>query len=474
MREIRLLLYFVVGLLLGANFVLAHAETIAATQTYVGGGCNAQTSGGACSFNKTTTNTDVGSCQQYALSQANIYCGADSLSNSWVLGYSDSTSAQYSKAVKYGGYSQTLQANLSGATISYSCPAGQGYTLQGSDCVRPDCPAGQVRDGSGQCVPDCQSKAGQGVSVSWCQVPNTGATSCTGDSGGCLVRCATVKFNVRGPSGDRLAIGPYQAMGENCKFTGIQSAASDGSAIPLTDEQLNDLKNKVAPAPTPSGCAGVGRDFVRLSSGVTTCLDGDPNSNVVQSQSKKTTSSGAGTGVGDGGGADPLILGEKETDTSCQGDECKTTTKVTTDPDPGKNGTQNGGCAAGATLQDGKCVATTTQTENAGDYCAAHPNDTVCKGFKDACEGDPDRAGCKDWGTPGEDGTELGVKSLGVSALTPVVLASNNSCPASVSLPHGEVFSYEPICNWAAQWRPLVLAVSALGALLIIVGVKNG
>lgn len=42
----------------------------------------------------------------------------------------------------------------------YTCPAGQGWTLTGTNCVRADCPAGQTRDAQGQCVVDCSSKIG--------------------------------------------------------------------------------------------------------------------------------------------------------------------------------------------------------------------------------------------------------------------------------------------------------------------------
>lgn len=48
--------------------------------------------------------------------------------------------------------------------ITYSCPAGQNWTLSGSQCVRPDCAQGETRGADGICVGPCT--AGQSSTAS--------------------------------------------------------------------------------------------------------------------------------------------------------------------------------------------------------------------------------------------------------------------------------------------------------------------
>ncbi|WP_425514548.1 virulence factor TspB C-terminal domain-related protein [Georgfuchsia toluolica] len=69
------------------------------------------------------------------------------------------------------------------------------------------------------------------------------------------------------------------------------------------------------------------------------------------------------------------------------------------------------------------------------------------------------------------DSEALGASSI-TSALTPVSVSLTSTCPADVALPHGAVFSYAPMCQFASGLRPVVLAMAWLAAGLIVLGGK--
>jgi hypothetical protein len=67
-------------------------------------------------------------------------------------------------------------------------------------------------------------------------------------------------------------------------------------------------------------------------------------------------------------------------------------------------------------------------------------------------------------------GPNLGTRSVGLDAITPVSGFSTGSCPADIPLPRGMSFSWAPICTTANTLRPLIIALAWLSALLIVVG----
>lgn len=91
---------------------------------------------------------------------------------------------------------------------------------------------------------------------------------------------------------------------------------------------------------------------------------------------------------------------------------------------------------------------------------------------KDPCELNPERMGCKEFGTPQDTG-DLPEKSVGVSSITPVVFASNASCPADIPLPKGATFSFEWPCRMAEGVKPFLLVLAWLIAGMIVIGVAR-
>lgn len=86
----------------------------------------------------------------------------------------------------------------------------------------------------------------------------------------------------------------------------------------------------------------------------------------------------------------------------------------------------------------------------------------------DVCESNPDRVGCHDLGTP--DAQEsLGTLEVPVSpTVTPV--GGAGTCPASVSLPYGITWSYQPFCDFASAIKPLIIGFAWLSFAYIVVG----
>jgi len=89
---------------------------------------------------------------------------------------------------------------------------------------------------------------------------------------------------------------------------------------------------------------------------------------------------------------------------------------------------------------------------------------------KDPCDLHPERMGCSEFGTP-DDAGKLEEKQLGVSSVTPVTFAENASCPADVSLPRGATLSYDYPCRMATGLKPFILAIAWLIAGFLVIGV---
>lgn len=167
MRAVRLLLWYVVGFLLGAWAVVSHAETIPATSvpyTKVPVTCWTAYSGGGCGPSTVYDSTGEALCTK--LSSANtpktFWIAAE---NSTTAECRDSGGSRQNTLYKMcpAGYNansiagQTHNYCYSSAT-SYTCPTGQNWTLSGSTCTRPDCPNGRNADGT--CVTDCPMYSG--------------------------------------------------------------------------------------------------------------------------------------------------------------------------------------------------------------------------------------------------------------------------------------------------------------------------
>jgi len=432
MRHVRgpiwFLLAFVLAIAFGSRSV--HAETIAATATVA--------PAKVYMFNWTSGSNS------YMYSNGQDACSTWTAANypGWVFtvsytGSGDSQSAvcvfSSGAGLPYAGYSQNIgkaqtcpvadgaqRSNPATCPTTYSCPAGQNWTLSGTSCTRPDCTSAQSRNPStGICEITCPA-AGSNAMIGGAQawgISGSSATCTAGISyGGCKITC-TAGVSASG-----------KASCTGCTFTGGQSSVSDAAADPTTGEEIK--------APTkPEECLAKGMGYVTSSSG-TTCVAQDQAVEPISTKTTETTTTKNGSGV---------TTGTEETTVECIGDKCTTTT----------------------TNKDGAGVTTgTTTSTGTGDKSGTDPT----KDEQSECEKHPETIGCSQYGTPVEDGP-LTSNSVGTSSLSPA-LSSAGSCPADINLPRGMKFSWEYPCMYASGIRPVVIALAWLSAGFLLFGMR--
>jgi hypothetical protein len=393
--------------------------------------------------------------------------------------------------------------------VRYTCPANGGWTLQGTQCTRPDCAAGTARlpDGSCACpsgqykengVCKCENGSqtgtngqccpapgdGGGAPMQWCYVEGPSSTSCNaGGNNGCSIRCKDVTFQTG--TGDHLAIYPKIALGQNCGYTGLKTPPDTPGGGALTDDELNEVKEATKTpevAKTPGGCLAAGQGYI-TSGGVTTCVSSGEAGDVKETKTTQETSTVKNPGTG----ADETTTKEttKTESTTSGGQKSGTTTETVTNPNGTKTittttRTQN----PDGTVTESKKVetvsggTTTTQsnstgTQGQGTYCEKNPNDPICKKPSDDCIANADRLGCMGAGTPPVEGA-LQSQQIGVSSISTVAVSQDNQCPAGLVLPHGlGEYNWGPACQLASVLKPIVLAFAWISAIFIVFGFKG-
>lgn len=400
-----------------------------------------------------------------------------------------------------------------GLCHTYTCPSGQGWSLSGATCSRPDCVAPQVRDAAdgvckapcgadqyrdsnGQCLCNNGSQtgtngtccpapgAGGGAPMQWCYVDSPSASSCaSAGQNGCAIRCNNVTYQAG--TGDQVNIFPKQALGQACGYTGIRTPADSPGGGEMTGEQLQEVAEATKDpekAKTPEGCLASGSGYV-TSNGVTTCVSGGEGGEVKKTETGKVTDTVKNPTTGEN--ETTTTETAKSETTNGDGTKTGTTTETVTNPNGTKtittttktqnpDGTVTESVKKETVAVDGTKTTTgdKTGTEAAGTWCQKNPNDPICKKETDECELFPDRASCFKAGTP-EEGSDLLTKAVGLDALSPVTVASNATCPADIPLSHGVTFSFQHFCMYAEGIRPVILALAWLAAGFFIFGFKD-
>lgn len=368
-----------------------------------------------------------------------------------------------------GSTGDATNGGCKATSTTYTCPQNQNWTLSGQNCTRPDCsdteerdanglcqpkacPQGMINEG-GTCLPDCASAAQTGTPVNVGTV--TLGIGSTPPPYACLGGCQMVP-SIAGMTGGGgftgipltgtqsktyYASGSFVANGQRCQ-TSSQSQTSPGGGLPSADPVPLD------PGSAAAKCVGAGQGFgtvngVVVCNGVQGTVTGVTGSSSTGSSSTTTTTNGPNgpvvTTVGDNT--------TSSTQTNCDGTDCTTTTTTTTtDPSTGDSKT-----------------ATTSGTMTQAAYCATNPKAKQCAGT-----GDDPNGSDFELGTPTEEGA-ITSKAFGVSSITPVNLTTNDSCPADIPLPYGSI-SWEPICQVAWWFKPLILTFAWLSAIAIVVG----
>lgn len=428
-RIFRNLAAFFFGWLLVAVPMLAFAETIPATQgyTYTAPLWKYSVDGW------TGATCEAVAAYKTSISSYTVTCGpvtgAPPYQESYLCRTSNGNCTNYGYAFQScpAGYSQVAGEGCKSQTQSLTCPATGGWTLNGSTCTRPDCAAGQTRGENGQCYGQCPASGTSGTATgTW--VEGTGALPSSLCVGGC-------------------GYGASACVG----FGGIEYACQVGKSNGLACSTSTTGSNGVPTENSPSqsavnnqnaiNCIQAGQGYGTVN-GVTVCSG--PASSSTSSSTTTTTSTDPSNNT---------TNTTTSTSTSCSGGDCTTTTTTT---GPG-----------------GPSSVVTTQPQ--GEFCKTNKDDPVCKGQtpteqEDYCSKNPEAVACLKTGTP-SDGDPLQTKTLGVSVITPIDVATNMGCPPPIQLPHnwGQI-DYAPVCNLADLIRPFVLIFAWLGAGLIVVG----
>lgn len=367
-------------------------------------------------------------------------------------------------------------ANLTGGSLSVTCrrDGGQGYfytsnlpfthsigdacpdsswTLTGTLCTRPQCPVNYDRNAAGQCVRDCTSKQGQPTENGSYQF--SGAVS-TWSVSGCRVRCPVRTLAAGGGRGDE------------CVYTGASADPDDPPAEP-DDRPDPDLD---PPPEEPDDCLRRGQGYISGSNGISCVAPSDaPPGNRPVTENDKTDESGS---PGPDGKPDPNSPDYKRNDSTAKNNGDGTITENGTET---RKGTPDGDgytCPDGYTkIGNGMCQKQWSKTQDENTFCQQNPKSPLCTGKLNDCEEGTDLARCLRLGKV-PDGQEVQEKTIGVSYINPVAVATGGGCPAGIALPKGlGNFNWEPICTFATAIQPIVLVLAWMSAFFIVFGIKD-
>lgn len=334
---------------------------------------------------------------------------------------------------------------------TYTCPSGQNWTLSGTNCTRPDCAVGEVRNLStgvcelapcpeGQhhegteCVSDCADVAG--TSSSSVSLINPAPQMCVD---GCSAVWSASSSVTAIKNGVRHTV----ATG---KYTFSDSVCTASDSIP--------------PSETPDNTCASGQVLITRVDGYQACataLDGQESVNNAPQSTSSTTESTNTT--------DNTRTVEK---TTTAADGSKTTESTIYNATTGQE--------ISRTISGSGAVP--AKTESMSDFCTANPAAGMCgdqESLSEFCATHPDHTVCQTVGTAPEEG-EFGTQSRSFTA-GPLFGGHSGTCPAdkilnvagqSIAVPYGLM------CDFAGWLRPLVLVAAWLSAAALISGSLKG
>lgn len=165
---------------------------------------------------------------------------------------------------------------------AYVCPSTGGWTLSGSNCVRPDCPANTTRDETtGQCTSVCETRAQSAPTYQW-YVSAVGGPSVEGSycSDGC-----TVALNPA-PTGTSYNNGKDKIQRYEQVTLGI--ACTNGTPLPATNAVPENTPKPPEPPKRPPCDATEG--VLTSTSGTIACVPpGTPSAQTPQVRKESKT-----------------------------------------------------------------------------------------------------------------------------------------------------------------------------------------
>lgn len=313
-----------------------------------------------------------------------------------------------------------------------SCPAGQFHNSNAPGMCQqnvPACVAPNVRLPDNSCgIPNPCPPAGQPHPQGAQGVTGTGSSSvpATVCRGGC-------QYETSGGMG----------FGDSNEWFARTGASTGQTCAPGAGE--GDATDK------RSECAAKGEGYGEVN-GVGVCT-GKPST----TKETKTTTT-------------PTSTTTTTTTTTCTGGSCNTTTTNNyTSGGSGPNGTGPGSTTVPGTGPGtpGEGVGSGGEEQSQSSFCQENPTAAICRPASDECAENPNKVGCGEYGTLPD--VQPSTQAVPFN-ITPAVVPMNASCPSSVALPYGAVFSWQPICDGLGWIRPVILALAGLGAALIVVG----
>lgn len=261
----------------------------------------------------------------------------------------------------------------------YSCPTGQGWTLSGATCTRPDCAAGQTRQPDGTCKNPCEGKDQLPPTFAWISY-NKGASpygiKC--DNGCKVWQTGPVSHPTMNPTGETYIGGSHDIHAlMKTAYTNEQcTLGQDGATAPNTPTPAPDI-----PPDRDKPPCDAGEGVMTSSSGKVGCV---PAGTVDASTPQVGTTTSTVTHP-DGSTTTTTTTTTRDPTTGAT----STTTTITNTPGPG-GGTQSGepGTTTGTSDSNGGGGNGNGDGEEDGsDFCAKHPDSIVCKNntFSGSC-----------------------------------------------------------------------------------------
>ena len=438
MRGLYLAAWFLVGLTLGAFLAApAMAETIPASLVpkYV---MNYDTPEEACAAQNIPLSFGCGVSRSVVFEAGKYYCRST-----------------YDSTHPYGGAGTVCHNAHMYVTQVLACPSSGGWTPSGtSDCTRPDCPSGTVRQSDGSCgLPPCPEGQNRGPTGTGECKSQCSATGSNGKETGEHYRSSSTDPGLICAE-DGCSYKPTSCMGINSHYycwlgRSAGQSCNTNARNPDGSEHLSpDEQAALKTTEDQRRCIGLGKCPITIN-GVVTCSQCGEFS---ENKTTTTTNPDGSTTV-----TNTTVNGTVNGGTVSS----TTGTSTTTTPSGGGTPTTNSG--------------TSTSTEPTASFCQDNPQSPICAGDqKTDCEKNPELVQCKELGNPEEVG-DLPEQSIGPDSLSPITLAGSAVCPANIPLPKGLSFSWQATCDFASGLRPVILAMAWLTAGLILVGAfKDG
>lgn len=215
----------------------------------------------------------------------------------------------------HGGTSVATETCTGGSNV-YSCPSGQGWTLSGQSCTRPDCAAGSARQSDGSCLQNCNVAENEQVGTGYVyERPANGSKACVD---GCEVYVSGRTYTEGSKKwGQAFSYGtpclpsesspadPVNDLDKSCMSKGMCGGTVNGQAVCTACDQTSQTTKEVKVETPPSGPpVTTTTTTTEVCTQAGSCTTTTNTTSSAGGGSTTTTKAPGGT-PGDGSGQDP-------------------------------------------------------------------------------------------------------------------------------------------------------------------------